>query len=58
MPGGSASLKQGEPFADNAFYLFNLAKQALDKGDYFPIWGTCLGFELLNKMASNFTYDL
>lgn len=19
-----------------------------DKGDYFPVWGTCLGFELLN----------
>ena len=26
-------------------HLWNLAKTANDVGDFFPIWGTCLGFE-------------
>ncbi|GIZ01035.1 gamma-glutamyl hydrolase [Caerostris extrusa] len=26
-----------------------------DNGDFFPIWGTCLGFELLNYLAANDT---
>jgi len=25
---------------------------ATDNGDYFPIWGTCLGFELLHYIIS------
>ena len=28
-------------------YLLRLAKEANDNGDYFPIWGTCLGFEAM-----------
>ena len=24
-----------------------IIQQANDNGDYFPVWGTCLGFELL-----------
>lgn len=24
-----------------------------DQGDYFPLWGTCLGFELINLLAVN-----
>ena len=23
-----------------------------NKGDYFPVWGTCLGFEMLNFAAA------
>ena len=26
--------------------------QANDNGDYFPLWGTCLGFELLSVLTS------
>ena len=26
--------------------------QANDRGDYFPIWGTCLGFELLTVLTA------
>ena len=29
-----------------------LRTQANDKGDYFPVWGTCLGFELLSFIQS------
>ena len=25
--------------------------QAMDAGDYFPVWGTCLGFELLTTIV-------
>lgn len=25
--------------------------QANDKGDYFPVWGTCLGFEELTYLT-------
>lgn len=26
--------------------------QANDRGDYFPVWGTCLGFEQLTVLTS------
>ena len=29
------------------------ALQANDKGDIFPIWGTCLGFEMLGLLSNN-----
>lgn len=29
--------------------------QANDAGDHFPLWGTCLGFELLSVIQSNDT---
>jgi len=28
--------------------------KANDDGDYFPVWGTCLGFELLNVIFSDY----
>jgi len=31
-------------FLKNAIYLINKAKNATDNGDFFPVWGTCLGF--------------
>lgn len=34
-------------FSSVGRYLIKLAINANKKGDYFPIWGTCLGFELL-----------
>ena len=32
--------------------FFDLAKEANDAGDIFPIWGTCNGFELLTVLSS------
>eukprot|EP01061_Rhynchopus_euleeides_P027002 TRINITY_DN43990_c0_g1_i1.p1 TRINITY_DN43990_c0_g1~~TRINITY_DN43990_c0_g1_i1.p1 ORF type:complete len:338 (+),score=92.67 TRINITY_DN43990_c0_g1_i1:48-1016(+) len=40
-PGGGAG-----PSA-NARLMFDLAVEANAQGDYFPVWGTCLGFEWL-----------
>lgn len=38
--------------------LYNLALEANNNGDFFPIWGTCLGFELLLYLAAGKTSHL
>jgi len=51
FPGGDADLKNTTLFyAGN--YLCNLALQANDNGDYFPIAGHCMGYELLTIITS------
>lgn len=42
----------GSLYYNNSQYLFDLIIQANDRGDYFPIWGTCQGFEQLAMLAS------
>ena len=39
-------------FYKNAKILWDLAIEANDNGDYFPIWGTCLGFEMLQILRT------
>lgn len=41
----------GDP-SGSARYFFNLALEANKVGDYFPVWGTCLGFEWIMEMVS------
>ena len=41
FPGGNADSDDYYPFAKA---VFEKAKDINDKGKYFPIWGTCLGF--------------
>ncbi|XP_052419809.1 gamma-glutamyl hydrolase isoform X2 [Carassius gibelio] len=66
--GGAVDLQTSE-FAHTAGIYFRLALKANDEGDYFPIWGTCLGFQLLTVLvagenllskttAENVTYPL
>ena len=31
-----------------------MIQQANDNGDHFPVWGTCLGFQLLAFLASEY----
>lgn len=51
FPGGSADLQtSGYALAAKTFY--DLARQSFDDGDYFPVWGTCLGFEELSYLIS------
>ena len=45
-------------FTYNAKYLFQKALNANKMGDYFPIWGTCLGFQLLHYLVNNLTYPM
>ena len=59
--GGAADFwtnTQGAPiltptYAAKGCYLYNLVKKANDAGQFFPLWGTCLGFELLHVCANN-----
>lgn len=41
FPGG------GSPFPETAQYVFDKVVAANDAGDYFPLWGTCMGFQWL-----------
>ena len=34
-------------------YLYNKVKQSNDNGKFFPLWATCLGFELIHVCANN-----
>ncbi|XP_016103443.1 gamma-glutamyl hydrolase-like [Sinocyclocheilus grahami] len=66
--GGSVNLETSD-FAHTAGIYFRLALKANEEGEYFPIWGTCLGFQLLTVLvagenllskttAENVTYPL
>jgi len=48
-PGGDVSITDSM-YAHVGSYIFQYAKQANDRGDYFPIWATCLGFEMLASL--------
>lgn len=52
FPGGSVSLLTSG-YARAAKIFYNLALEANKKGDYFPVWGTCLGFEQLAVLTSD-----
>ncbi|KAL7876195.1 hypothetical protein AOLI_G00111580 [Acnodon oligacanthus] len=51
FPGGGASIVSSA-YAKAAGIFYRLALEANLKGDYFPVWGTCLGFELLTFLTS------
>ncbi|CAM1295432.1 GGH (predicted) [Pycnogonum litorale] len=63
--GGWVSIEPAESmYARSGKYIFDLAVDANKIGDVFPIWGTCLGFELLSYLISGhnvlkdcFTWD-
>ncbi|GAB1869985.1 folate gamma-glutamyl hydrolase [Camponotus japonicus] len=52
-PGGSARFYQKEGYADAGAAIYRIAKKINDRGEYFPIIGICLGFELLTYVAAN-----
>lgn len=49
--GGSANLETSD-FARVTRIFYRLALKANDGGDYFPIWGTCLGMQLLTALVA------
>ncbi|XP_069322559.1 gamma-glutamyl hydrolase isoform X2 [Eulemur rufifrons] len=51
FPGGSVDLKRSD-YARVAKIFYKLAIQSFDDGDYFPVWGTCLGFEELSLLVA------
>eukprot|EP01137_Pigoraptor_chileana_P007983 Opistho-2@54269 len=52
FPGGGASLAATSPFFLAEKAVYDEAIAANDAGDYFPLWGTCLGFEFLSIATS------
>ena len=44
IPGG------GDPFGESVDAMVRRAVRANEGGDYFPVWGTCLGFEWLTDI--------
>ncbi|XP_030636132.1 gamma-glutamyl hydrolase isoform X2 [Chanos chanos] len=51
FPGGGVSIETSG-YAKAARIFYKLALEANTQGDYFPVWGTCLGFELLTYLTS------
>ena len=52
LPGGNAPLTGPGGYAEVGQLFYDWAKEANDAGDFFPIWGTCNGFELLTVLSS------
>ncbi|XP_028170227.1 gamma-glutamyl hydrolase A-like [Ostrinia furnacalis] len=52
LPGGATYFNQSNGYADAGQHIYELAMEMNDAGDYFPVFGTCLGFELLIILAS------
>ncbi|XP_003968229.2 gamma-glutamyl hydrolase [Takifugu rubripes] len=50
FPGGRSNLVTSL-YARSAKIFYDLAIEANDRGDYFPVWGTCLGFEELTYLT-------
>jgi len=43
-------------YQETGCFIYNLIKRLNDQGIYYPLWGTCLGFQLLHQCArSNIT---
>ncbi|CAG5115263.1 unnamed protein product [Candidula unifasciata] len=51
FPGGEADISTG-PYYQSGRYLYDMAIKANDAGDYFPIWGTCDGLQLLTYLTA------
>ncbi|CAL9708002.1 unnamed protein product [Knipowitschia caucasica] len=49
--GGAADLETSD-FARVAKIFYKLALKANDAGDYFPIWGTCMGMQQLSVLVA------
>lgn len=55
LPGGNADFINNWGYAQAGRYIYEIATEINMRGEYFPLWGTCLGFELLAYLAANDT---
>lgn len=51
FPGGPTCFNQSKGYADAGQYIYEIAQDMNNQGDYFPIFGVCLGFEFLYILA-------
>ncbi|KAH8283308.1 hypothetical protein KR054_000604 [Drosophila jambulina] len=47
LPGGATWFNETNGYGDAGEHLIQLAVELNDQGTYMPVWGTCLGMELL-----------
>lgn len=47
LPGGAVWFNQTNGYSGAGTQIYHIAKGMNDRGVYFPLFGTCLGFELL-----------
>ncbi|XP_078037873.1 gamma-glutamyl hydrolase-like isoform X2 [Augochlora pura] len=52
FPGGVASFRNRDGYADAAHHIIQIAKEMNDYGTHFPILGICLGFEVVMYVIS------
>ena len=52
LPGGATWFNETNGYSEAGRYMYDIAVEMNDKGDFFPIWGTCLGFELLTYLSA------
>lgn len=53
LPGGATWFNQSNGYADAGRHIYEIAKRMNDAGIVMPIWGTCLGMELLAYVSSD-----
>eukprot|EP00127_Corallochytrium_limacisporum_P007405 Clim_evm8s251 gene=Clim_evmTU8s251 len=52
FPGGGVDVGPGSQWYDTGLHILKKVKEATHKGEHFPVWGTCLGLELLICVAA------
>lgn len=57
FPGGLTDLHLSDPYTVAARKLYGWAKESADSGVPFPIWGTCLGHQLLLILESGAHFE-
>ncbi|EDV95716.1 gamma-glutamyl hydrolase [Drosophila grimshawi] len=55
LPGGGTWFNETNGYGDAGEHLIEIAKEVNDNGTFFPVWGTCLGMELLVLKMANGT---
>ncbi|KAH8365445.1 hypothetical protein KR093_000873 [Drosophila rubida] len=55
LPGGATFFNETNGYGDAGEHLIRIAKQINDNGTFFPVWGTCLGMELMVLKVANGT---
>ena len=58
IPGGGASFEKDSLFRKTASLLLDMALAEFQRGEIFPVHGTCLGFQLLSVLLSDADQDI
>ncbi|XP_060535921.1 gamma-glutamyl hydrolase-like isoform X2 [Cylas formicarius] len=58
FPGGGTYFNETGGYGEAATYLYRFAIDSNRSGNYYPIWGTCLGMQVLMYASLNGTKDV